>query len=1190
MLRNRFHTQMRTKFTVFIILTLLCSGSAIAQEKIKIDSSKYSIPSRAFLNQRIDNNKNDYLKIYADRHNLEFIRKNGQLNQDSEYLFYDLSPTGHPLFIHNYETRSGRVVKADQVYPLGNSGLRLTGKNQAIGVFDGGRIQIEHKEFQGRVKMIDNVQGNNFHATHVTGIIGAAGINPAARGIAYESTIEGYTFENFDSKLIDALAEGLDISNHSYGPANGWQRNTDWAYNWRWYGDTAVSETIDYNFGYYNDWAQFHDQLIYFYPYHILVTSAGNTRNSNGPTSAPFEHEVFRNGGWVRSTKRRNPNGPYDSTPFAGVAKNIVTVGAVSANTPSSFSMANFSSWGPTDDGRIKPDLVGVGVGVFSTIENIEGQTDRYGSLQGTSMSSPNVAGGMLLIRQHFIQQHNYLPLASTVKGLAIHTANQHPDGGGKGPNYRYGWGLLDVEKATNQITKLDSSLYVIEEFIIEENEVIEKSIQSDGINSLKVTIAWTDPEGDIPPASLNPKDTILVNDIDLKVIAPDGTEFFPFILDPAIPANAATTGINYLDNIEVVEIDNPELGEYTIQISHKKDSLQNGFQIISLIGTGGNTDSKFKNLFWIGGDGDWNDPNNWSEISNGPSASRIPTAEDIVRFDNASFQSKSQTVIIPNDAIALNFIYESDSLANFDFSNGNLIVDGSFILTKKAELSGEGLIELTGENLKFNGFASAGNDLSGIDLIINSDDAYYEIEDSLIINSITLEKGILDLNGKFLKVNQLVSQGTELTSIDLRNAQIEVGNKFEVGDSTQFILADNSTITFGKDAGSSSNFIFKAPKAAFNELIVLGGSLDISGEHSFKIIRNSSEVLINENTTVDSLFLEVNSQLSLNNGVELSSNFLSINSTDGNSVSINGPEDGLGYLKVSENVKYCFDFLTVNNVSNIGEATLNAGANGQLLGITEGWSAKDCNEVLFAEFTFVQPCTDGITQFNNNSTGIAPISNWTIIENQSDTIFTSTTENLEYSFDNAGEYLVVLELVEDGATKVVEQNIEIVDNPLKDLIVFEDGKFLAGSLANLSYQWILNGEPLTGETDRLYEPTAPGEYQLMASNGTCSIVSPIFIVEDQVVSLEDEAILSDVILYPVPFSDILNIRLGERFFGRLSISIKGVSGNIVFEGDFDVDSQNPLIQLSLNSIASGLYIIEIQNDEHSIAKRLMKN
>ncbi len=1163
---------------------------SFAQRKIEIDSSKYLIDKSNFLNQRKDTNREQLLQVYADRYSLNYIRKDGQLNVGHKYLFYDLSPTGHPLFISPFEARSGRVVKADLVYPLGTSGLRLTGRGMTMGVFDGGRIQFEHQEFQGRVRMIDNVEpsSGDFHATHVSGIIAAGGVNSNARGTAYESSIDGYTFDDFDTKLIEAVANGLDISNHSYGQNAGWDRDSQFQFNWRWLGDSSVSETEDWNFGFYSDWPRFHDQLIYLNPYHILVTSAGNTRSSNGPSSAPFEHEIFRNGAWVRSTKRRNINGPYDSTPSSSVAKNIVTVGAVGGSSSSAFSMANFSSWGPTDDGRIKPDLVGVGVGVFSTLENSGGQTNRYGNLQGTSMSSPNVAGGLLLIRQHFIQQHNYLPLASTIKGLAIHTANQHSSAG-RGPDYRYGWGLLDVEKAASQITKLDSNSFVIEEFVLDQNENIEKYVTSDGENILKVTIAWTDPNGVSPAVSLNPKDTMLVNDIDLKVIAPDGTEFFPFILDPANPSNAATKGINYLDNIEVVEIENPMTGEYKIHISHKGLELENGFQIISLIATGSSLVSDFKNLYWIGGSGNWNDPNNWSEVSNGSPISRIPNKRDIVRFDNASFQSKDQTVIIPADAESLNFIYDTDSLANFDFTNGKLSVNGSFILTKNLTIIGEGAVEMTGEDLKFNGIASAGNDLSGINLFINSDNAYYEIEDSLTINSIFLEKGTLDLSNKYLSINQLISQGNEITSVDLRNAYIDVRSSLVFGDSTKFILTDNSTIAFGNEGAASSNFIFDTPSGSYNKLTVLNGSLSVFGQNDFNIVENSGVLTFIENTTIDSLFMEANSQLNLNDGKGLVLNYLSINSSAGNDVQITGPETGFATINVSKNIKYCFDYLSVQNVSNIGEATLNAGPNGQLIGLTEGWSALGCEEVLFAQFSYVEPCLNGVAKFTNLSSGISPISGWFIMNNQGDTIHTSNSENLEFQFERAEEFLVSLEIQENGFQKSSNKTVVIIPNPIKELFIFEDGNFLAGSIGDLEYQWILNGVPIAGATDRLYEPVDEGDYQLLATNGICSFVSPIFAVINQVVSIEDDASDSQLVLFPVPFSDFLNIRLGEIFYGNISVSLKEISGKEIFTGNYSIDAEKPEVQVSLGQIKSGVYIIEIVNDHTSVVKRLIK-
>lgn len=1167
---------------------LVSVGSLQSQSKLNTDSLNFHLERKEDYFSKFLNRDSGILKLYADRYNLKYVQKDGHLNSDDKYLLYNLSPTGHPIFIMPHETRSGRVVKADLVYPLGTSGLRLTGKGMTMGVFDGGRIQLEHQEFQGRVRMIDNVTLNNFHATHVTGIIAAGGINPDSRGIAYEASVDGYTFDNFDSKLIDALEDGLEISNHSYGPATGWVSDPSFRHSWRWYGDSTLSETVDYKFGYYSDWAQFHDALIYFYPYHILVTSAGNSRSQNGP-SAPFTHEVLNSGDWVTSTKRRDPNGPYDSTPFAGVAKNIITVGAISGSSPDNFSMANFSSWGPTDDGRIKPDLVGVGVGVFSTLEDSGEQTNRYGNLQGTSMSSPNVAGGLLLIRQHFLQNLRYTPLASTIKGLGIHTAKQNPDAG-RGPNYRFGWGLLDVEAAVNQITKLDSNKFVIEEFIIKDRQVLDKFVYSDGLNPLKVTLAWTDPEGDIPPPSLNPKDTILVNDIDLKVIDPEGNEFFPYILDPANPSNSATTGINYLDNTEVVEIENPIPGKYILEISHKKDSLVYGLQILSLIATGGDLKSDFNNLYWIGGSGDWGKPENWSDSPNGESVNRIPNKNDIVRFDNTSFSENAQIIEIGEDAECLNFIYNSDSLAIFDFTDANLDVNGSIYLSKKLDIIGEGQIQLTGEKLKFNGVATGGNDLRGIELIIDSNDALFEIEDSLIVDKITLSRGLLDLSHKYIQVNEFATIGEQSTAIDLRNSTLEIGNSFILSDSTQIVLTENSSIVFRSELQNTS-YSLSASKVEFDKLIIKNGILIIDGESTFRSIDNSGTLHIQNSILVESMILEGGSNLVLSSGVNLALDTIEIDATINNVVSISGSQDGTSSLTIEENIKYCFDFLAVSNVLNLGQATLNAGPNGTLSGNTKDWFAEECENVLFADFTFENPCVDGITRFVNSSTGNPSEVIWTVSTTDGEILETQNLNNMEIAFDITGDYLVTLVIKKDELVKSYTNRVEIIENPLTNLSIFEDGNFLAATLSGLSFQWFLDGQPIDGATDRLFEPTVNGDYQVSGFNGKCNFLSPVFTVLNEVVGIEDDFTKQGVLLYPNPVENSLNIKFSSsHFLGEVSINLVGISGNLLLTDKLNLTSQNTETQISFAQVPTGIYILIIEQGDKKMRTRIIKD
>jgi len=78
----------------------------------------------------------------------------------------------------------------------------------------------------------------------------------------------------------------------------------------------------------------------------------------------------------------------------------------------------------------------------------------------------------------------------------------------------------------------------------------------------------------------------MLVSDLDLRVIAPDGSTNFPWILTPSNPTNAATTGDNYRDNVEQVVVSDPTNDWYTIRVTHK-GSLSNGCQDVTHIITG---------------------------------------------------------------------------------------------------------------------------------------------------------------------------------------------------------------------------------------------------------------------------------------------------------------------------------------------------------------------------------------------------------------------------------------------------------------------------------------------------------------------------------------------------------------------------------------------------------------------------
>ena len=254
---------------------------------------------------------------------------------------------------------------------------------------------------------------------------------------------------------------------------------------------------------------------------------------------------------------------------------------------------APFSSCGPTDDGRIKPDVVADGVGVNSTWGTSDGV--YVIGISGTSFSAPSVAGSVNLLAQFYSQLHTNSGdlLASTLKGLVIETADSGTTN--HGPGYRFGWGLMNTETAAILINQdaTNGLKNQIKEVLLPNGQYIQFPVVSAGSTNspLKATIVWTDPPGTgNAETNLNNPAIKLVNDLDLRIYSPDGTTNFPWILNPdltnqttAARSAAATTGDDTRNNVEQVYIPNPTNGTYTVAVTHK-GSLANSQWVSILI------------------------------------------------------------------------------------------------------------------------------------------------------------------------------------------------------------------------------------------------------------------------------------------------------------------------------------------------------------------------------------------------------------------------------------------------------------------------------------------------------------------------------------------------------------------------------------------------------------------------------
>jgi len=523
---------------------------------------------------------------------LSFKNKNGEL-----VVLTDIDAGGYPLYTAtDNNIDAAATTSTNKLWSGGGLGLSLSGSSASVrgklGVWDGGRARPTHVELNGRINNKQNVAISD-HTTHVAGTLIAAGVNPRAKGMAYGfQDLVVYDFDNNLSEMLTESNGGMLLSNHSYGTICGWYQNTA-SNRWEFRGQWNTNE--DYKFGYYSSEAEVWDSIAYNAPYHLIVKSSGNNRNQTGPADGQPYWRYNASGVMVDAGVRpsgMSSNNGYDIIPTSGTAKNILTVGAIEA-IPSGYSrpedavISSFSSWGPTDDGRIKPDVVADGVNLFSSI----GTTDNaYAIYSGTSMATPATAGSLTLLQEYYAQLHSGAFMRSaTLKALVIHTTDEA--GPTPGPDYKYGWGVVNAAKAANVITGANSgNSFLIRENTLNSGVPVSFDVVASGKGILTATLCWTDPRGTVGATTVNINTIKLIHDLDIR-ITKGGTTYMPWILNPGVPAAAATTGDNIRDNVEKIEVGDVEPGAtYTITISNK-GALARGSQAYSLIvsGVGGN-------------------------------------------------------------------------------------------------------------------------------------------------------------------------------------------------------------------------------------------------------------------------------------------------------------------------------------------------------------------------------------------------------------------------------------------------------------------------------------------------------------------------------------------------------------------------------------------------------------------------
>jgi len=492
-----------------------------------------------------------------------------------------ISKSGNPLYFKEQHGKSLReTVNADAIQPLGSTGFDLEGQGVEVGVWDSNAFFKNHSEFSyfdgtNSVIITSNTESQTIsssHPTSVSSVIISQGLfhdeQYDVTGVAPKISKLFYRDWNLvESEIINLVSENpkILVSNHSYGYPIYDEDQDAFIFS---------NEEI----GQYTDDDSTLDEIANNYPYHLYVTSAGNDGDVQYPGQ---EHEG------------------YDMLLTGQLGKNILTVAAVSENNFGLVQPTAFSQAGPTNDGRIKPEISAPGSSVIVAKWDDEdpNRDDAYSLASGTSFSSPAVAGGVALLQQHYHNLNNQYMLSSTVKGLLCHSADDIPSWNSFndviGPDPKTGFGLMNLEKAAQIISTNATDPLSIVEFDLENGETYTLNFTSmDSDQMLEATISWNDP---VSTALFREKE--LVNDIDIRINDENNT-FFPWKLDTTDITSPAIKGDNLVDNIEKIEVENPN-GDYLITVSHK-GTLESP-QKVSLIVSGNGNLTLSRNNYELG-------------------------------------------------------------------------------------------------------------------------------------------------------------------------------------------------------------------------------------------------------------------------------------------------------------------------------------------------------------------------------------------------------------------------------------------------------------------------------------------------------------------------------------------------------------------------------------------------------------
>ena len=1229
-------TKIFYQYTFAAFLTMLVAVNAMAQKPL-VTAEKKAVLDQ--LSVSLENTYQANLKkamALAPQNNW-VIRK--KYKNGTVIALKSISSLGFPLYYRSYNnTTAAATTRTNTVQPGGVLGLNLSGSSTnldgKLAIWDGGAVLANHQEFIGKTITLRDGAAVDEHSTHVAGTLLAKGINAPARGMAFNArTLQSYDFDN-DVAEMTAAAPNLLLSNHSYGLLAGWNYDSDLS-RWEWYGVPGATE--DYKFGYYDSDSRVADQAAVNAPYYLIVIAAGNSRGYPGPAVGSEYFGYDASGKLVSKTRDASisSNTGFDVIPGFANAKNVLTVGAVNQLpygpvNRGGIAASYFSALGPTDDGRIKPDICGDGDAVLSTGSS---SPTSYLTLSGTSMATPNVTGSIYLLQEYYSQKNGGAFMRSaTLKALVCQTAF---DAGNIGPDYTFGWGVLDMQKAAQAITNKGGKS-IMNESTLAQGETQSINVVASGNGTLVATIAWTDPQATVATTgTLNERTPKLVNDLDIRIT--DGTTTYsPWVLSYSAPDALATRGDNVRDNVEQVYIDNVIPGHaYTIRITHK-GTLQGGTQPYSLVATGvggtaycasapaSSADSRISNV-------------KLANLNNTPAAG-CTTYSDYTNLTAQLEQGSTQALSLTLGTCGANFnkiakvfidfnddgtldpvtelVATTDAISSTGTYNTNItipatVTPGNYSLMRivLAETGTAATITPCGSYSKGETqdyrvqFTKASRDAGAIAVTnnvangscagISSVSVRLKNYGSSTISNIPVTVTVTPSNGGAVTTFNETYNGslTELAEDDfiLNGTFTSVAGVTYTFTATTNLPNDpvngNNTVTSSVVIGSipiptnlTASYCDDTKQYALagqgeGELFwyttPTGGVPIATGKNTFTQVK-----------PINNTFYAGLNDFSADVGPVAKSNFSSGNYGQyGQIVRVNTKAPVIiqsARLYVGNAGRLRFT-VTDANGEEVAVTTLNVTAtrNPTATG-TQNDDPTDAGRVYnlnlslprAGNYTISVAYANGATLFRSNS-GVNgyPFGNDVFKITGNNASLTGNPSDTT-AYRSFYYYFYNMHVVSNGCASVTRQPATVI-NP----VITQNGAALQSNIAT-GNQWYLNNELIAGATGQTYVPQKSGNYQLKNIIVTgCTAISPVytFIKADAVINTPNEIKMS---VFPVPATTELNVTLVAPQDGDLTISLLNTIGKTVYTKTTAIKAGNFSTTFSVADLFTGTYIL----------------